>query len=140
MRRSTKHQWGPMNLTQETVIINDSGILDTEVASDTEEAGIIQFDCNFYEDDTSAPLPATAAAGPYEQLNPVFKEYCSLFEDNCTQEEINKIESILTNKIVSKRATISSSAGTHRVERFVSSNAESNKRLKSHGTKHMTYC
>ncbi len=90
--------------------------------------------------DHDAPVIRTEST-PHSILVPLVKELASILEVNCTIEELQEYKGMLssaktkTKKIKLRNAHHRTTAST---EKMVSSSVRSNKKLKSHGTKHMT--
>lgn len=95
-----------------------------------------QDDEEFTFDDFVLESEALPILDPFAKLSPTFKELCALYKDNCDLTERSSIESLLSGLISKKRTQIASSLGP-RVGTLISSHVPSNKRRKTHGTKHM---
>ena len=75
---------------------------------------------------------------PYSVLVPLAKELASILEGNCTVEELQQYEAMLSNCITKKKHEIMAQRGSANGS-MVSSSVRSNKKLKTHGTKHMSF-
>jgi MULE transposase domain len=75
---------------------------------------------------------------PYSVLVPLAKELSSILEGNCTIEELKGYQDMLSNMIVAKKRELNKEGNRPVLTgQMVSSSVHSNKRKKSHGTKHM---
>jgi hypothetical protein len=75
---------------------------------------------------------------PYSVLVPLAKELSSILEGNCTIEELKGYQDMLSNMIVAKKRELNKEGNRPVLTgKMVSSSVHSNKRKKSHGTKHM---
>ena len=75
---------------------------------------------------------------PYIVLVPLAKELASILEGNCTMEELEHYKAILANCITETKQKIMTQRGSS-AGNMVSSSVRSNKKLKTHGTKHMSF-
>ena len=77
---------------------------------------------------------------PYSVLVPLAKELSSILEGNCTAEELEVYKQMLLDCIVEKKNEIKNDSGkTNSGGKMISSSVRSNKKHKTHGTKHMTF-
>jgi hypothetical protein len=80
---------------------------------------------------------------PYSVLVPLAKELASILEGNCTVEELQEYKSFLSNSIAKKKSEMMNArpwtADVQMAGKMVSSSVRSNKKQKTHGTKHMGF-
>jgi hypothetical protein len=115
----------PALLTQETMLLDNSDNSDNPPFQDKEHANIA----------------STNSMSTYEQIVPLAKELANVFGDISSQEEeilINNVMNSMNTAIVNRRCQLSKQSSSHNIGgQYVSVCAFSNKRLKTHGTKHM---
>ena len=75
---------------------------------------------------------------PYSIILSLAKELGSILEGNCTTEKLCYYEDLFSSCITKEKAEIGKIHGKPK-GRMISSSIHSNKKFKSHGTKHMTY-
>ena len=85
-----------------------------------------------------APTVVRKESIPYSVLVPLAKELASILEGNCTVEELEQYKAMLSNCITKKKHEIMAQRGSANGS-MVSSSVRSNKKLKTHGTKHMSF-
>ena len=76
---------------------------------------------------------------PYSVLVPLVKELASILEGNCSVEELKQYKAMLSNAIAKKKNELFSNANVQMAGQMVSSSVRSNKKQKTHGTKHMAF-
>ena len=89
-------------------------------------------------------LPLQNLDSPYGVLVPLVKELVGILEGNCTVEKLQHYKDLLSGAIATERKELSDQHHQRRVAKLpagnmVSSNVPSNKRHKSHGTRHMGF-
>ena len=116
-------------MTQESVEYDDCGAIITGAG------GFFNDTLLLFQSNPSSP------SQPFMELNPTFKELCALYKVNSTSLEIDSIQAFMSDMITKKRTEIvtrhSRLAGQPQVGTLISSHVVSNKRRKTHGTKHM---
>lgn len=84
---------------------------------------------------------ATLQNSPYSLLLPLFKELTTLLHRNCSDDKLNGYRRMFSDSIVKEKMELSglheNSTRETRPGQMVSSSVRSNKRHRSHGTKHM---
>ena len=85
-----------------------------------------------------APTVVRKESIPYSVLVPLAKELASILEGNCTVEELEQYKAMLSNCITKKKHEIMAQRGSANGS-MVSSSVRSNKKQKTHGTKHMSF-
>ena len=87
-------------------------------------------DCDSDRQDTNISL--------YERLNPVFQELLQSLETRENSDVVNGVEEYLNSKIIECKTNNVKKFKKRLVGKFVSCNLPTEKRLKTHGTKHFT--
>lgn len=75
---------------------------------------------------------------PYSVIVPLAKELASILEGNSCAEKLKEYEDLFSNFIVKEKAEVGKARGMAK-GRMISSSVQSNKKLKTHGTKHMNF-
>ena len=131
---STQYEKPPTNMTQESVVYDDCDDNDDDNCT-TGAGGFFNDTLVSFRSNPSLP------SQPFMELNPTFKELCALYKDNSTSVEIDSIQAFMSDMITKKRTEIATHhsrlAGQPQVGTLISSHVVSNKRRKTHGTKHM---
>ena len=121
-------------MTQESVVYDDCD----DNVDDNCTTGAGGFFNNTLVSFRSNPL---SPSQPFMELNPTSKELCVLYKDNSTSVEIDSIQALMSDLITKKRTEIAARrsclAGQPQVGTLIPSHVASNKRRKTHGTKHM---
>ena len=127
---STQHKEPPAkSMAQESVVYDDSDDDDDNCTT----SGIFN--------DTVVALRSNPLLPPqpFVELNPVFKELCALYKDNCTCAELESIQATMSDLITKKRSEIATRRllGQPQVGTLISPHVVSSKRRKTNGNKHM---
>lgn len=100
-------------------------------------------DCGLVFPNIDSPQIAVRNDSPYGVLHPLLKELASILEGNCTVQKLTHYKDMLSNSIAKeKRELLEEGDVAARAlpsGKMVSSSVVSNKRHKSHGTKHMAF-
>lgn len=81
---------------------------------------------------------ATMHNSPYSVLFPLLKELTSILEGNCSNDKLSYYKDMLSNAIVKEKRELSNASSSVQPSgKMVSSSVQSNKRHRSHGTRHM---
>jgi hypothetical protein len=111
---------GPWNTQQETTTY------------DINEGMAVTFPDHVFENPNNVSTP-------YSVIVPLAKELASLLEGNCSIEELQQYKEMLSDCIVKKKSEIRNQGGNQSAGKMVSCSVRSNKKQKTHGTKHMAY-
>jgi hypothetical protein len=101
-------------------------------ASDNDEDSVLAFP-------GLAPPVARKESIPHSVLVPLAKELATILEGNCIVEELEQYKEMLSNFITKKKHEIMKQQRGSTTGTIVSSSVRSNKKLKTHGTKRMSF-